>query len=196
MEGIHQTVAHSYPALDDPGYLDAFLREREEQQAQLPVPMVGNSHQPLPQAVAGQLWSEFDSRWGQPPDFTAVFDAVHFLGWLVWSWKDSQKFDPLQTRLLNLLQKRFEVHHRLFDRYDGEIRKQSDNFQDARVYILLAAVLLLRFCRERNYNDLNTVLKLHDVLLKAGWNLEALHRRWLAFSLRLEADVLRSERAV
>jgi hypothetical protein len=195
METIHQAASHSYPTLDDPGYLDAFLCEREEQRARLPLSLARKSDQSLPLALIGELSNEFDIQWIQPPDLTVVFDAVHLLAWLVWTWKNCQKFNPLETRVLNLLQKRFEVHHRLFDRYDGEIRRQGDNFEDARVYILLAVALLLRFWVERNYNDLNTALKLHDVLLKAKWNLDSLCQRWLSHSLRLEGSVLRSERA-
>jgi len=195
MERIHQTVRHSYAALDVPGYLEAFVRERVEQRAQLPVPWPEKMSQRPQDEVISQLWNDCDASWSQAPDVTGVFDAVGLLGWMVGTWKDLQSFKSLQKRALNLLQKRFEVHHRLFDRYDGEFRRQGDNFTDARVYILLALVLLLRFCSERNYNDLNTVLKLHDVLLKAGWELDAVCRRWLALSLLLESDALRGEDA-
>jgi hypothetical protein len=195
MERIRQTVSHSYVALDDSGYSGAFVHEREQQRSQLPAPLSEEIGQRLPNAVVSQLWNDCDANWNQPPDFTAVFDALHLLGWMVWTWKDAQSFNGFQTRTLDLLQKRFEVHHRLFDRYDGEIRRQGENFKDARVYIVLAVVLLLRFCGERNYNDLNTALKLHDVLLKAGWELDTVCKRWLSLSLWLESDALRREDA-
>ena len=96
------------------------------------------------------------------------------------------------TRSLHLLQKRFEVQKVLFSVYRKEdLAGGFGPYFDTRVYALLAICLSFCFIEKKNFNYLNSVLKLNDLLLSVLYDhIGSDSVQWVIASIRIELLVL------
>ena len=91
--------------------------------------------------------------------------------------------DPKEIMVdVNLLVKRFEVTKKIYDDYNVLMRPSNkDNYLNFENYCLFGITLGLLFSKTKNYQYLNALLKLNDILL--GWN---------TFNLNEDSLLLRS----
>lgn len=171
MAGIHRLLNYSYAELDIAGYIDNFMLEREAWlealfQGEVPEGLLAVAR---PEAIAVVIRDLYFKDSVQIPDIGSGFVTYHLLGWMLQEFSAGSDIGRQYHEVLNKLQQRFEVAHRLFDEYDGNVRKKGDSFRNLPNYALLSMVLNLRYLKKGNSNDLNTAVKLNDLLLKSGW---------------------------
>ena len=187
MEDIHRLINYSYSPMDLAGYLGSFRAGRKAElvsRCGFPdLPVFPDSLRECAALICQRL---FPQRLLDPmsPGFTTsilLIDSLHDIA------EQGDVRDELKG-VIDVLQRKFELFHRLFDRYDERMRKIGSAYQEAGSYALLSLVLNLRFRACRNYNYLNTSIKLNDLLLKSAWLLRDEEKPVLAFSVGLEQN--------
>ncbi|MCX6122130.1 MAG: hypothetical protein NTX44_11010 [Ignavibacteriales bacterium] len=96
------------------------------------------------------------------------------------------------NNILDKYQKKFEVFGRIFNVYNKEFKKNSDFFKDLKVYALLSINLSIRFMQNNNYNDLNTVVKLNDLILFSEWEIKPEYNNLIFYSILCEQNIINS----
>lgn len=109
----------------------------------------------------------------------------------------SELLDALEARpdaiWLNRLVQRFEVTKRIYERYDGQLRKpRGAAYRDLLPYARLAAVLARRTDGAHRMIWLNALLKLNDLLCSQPADARAGIGALLARSLSAELDAVAS----
>lgn len=85
-----------------------------------------------------------------------------FLGWV--EDFDQNCFDNFYE--LKLLIKRFEVTKKIYDDYDENFRKKKRySYNESRLYVLFAFILIQAYEKENMLYYLNALLKLNDIIL-------------------------------
>lgn len=99
--------------------------------------------------------------------------------------------DAEAIKVIDLLQQRFEVTKALFSIYVGAgLRKGFGPYKYAVDYFLLAMGLALRFASDNNYNYMNTLLKVNDLLLSDTLEGVGHYSSCLTGCLSAEASIL------
>ncbi|HIA12227.1 MAG TPA: hypothetical protein EYN69_09170 [Flavobacteriales bacterium] len=188
MEEIHKILKYQFASIDIEGFIGGFEADRREaclSQFEFDLD-VASSVEPEYEAeqyclslVSAELSIEGGFR-------TKEFFA-HCFNNLVNG--DALQIDSNTT--VDKLQKKFEIFHRIYSRYNEDVRKISDGYQDAEMYALMAIVLLLRYRHSNNFNDLNTAIKINDILLFADWDLSSNGKSLIRSSVRLEHTILK-----
>jgi hypothetical protein len=192
METLHGLLKYSFAPLNISTYVDEFTENRRRDvSARLmggpgQVEFYGLAAGDAAERVRGLL--DCKPLEGAAPSTT---DTELALGHIV-CLQAGGTVDEAQDTLLDLFQKRFEVFHRVFDQYDENMRKVGSNYTCPHVYALLSTVLGLRYIRQKNLNDLNTSLKLNDVLMKSGWSMTGTDMAHARVALDLERSNLTS----
>jgi hypothetical protein len=85
-----------------------------------------------------------------------------FLGWI----EDFEQNCFNNFNELKLLIKRFEVTRKIYDDYDENFRKKEKySFDESRLYLLFAFILIQAYEKEKMLYYLNALLKLNDINL-------------------------------
>ena len=137
---------YSFAKINISSYLDNFMKNRERY----------NSTS-LSVIEARDLLLESDL--GHPTCKTEIL-----LKTIITDYKLSKKFSLKTVQTINQLQKKIEIFKRLRNAYDDNFRQNGNVLTNPYSYALLSTILLLRFNKHENFNDLNTALKLNDAL--------------------------------
>ena len=171
MENIHKILNYSFAPMDISNYIDMFISDRRGDMKRLSIACECNDvHYDEPYKIASvicEIYFKEPVKISDPPN---GFDTYEMLGAIM--QENAQKcISSGRQKILNALQKKFEVNHRIFDSYDSELMRNSDSSNSIQVYAMLSALLSLRYMKDRNLNDFNTAVKLNDLLLKSGWTI-------------------------
>jgi hypothetical protein len=66
---------------------------------------------------------------------------------------------------INGLIKKFEITKKIFTKYDNELNKNSERYDNISNYILLSIICLKLYKKNKNLKFLNTTLKLNDIVI-------------------------------
>lgn len=66
---------------------------------------------------------------------------------------------------INKLIKKFEITKKIFTKYDNELNKNSERYNNISNYILLSIICLKLYKKNKNLKFLNTTLKLNDIVI-------------------------------
>lgn len=197
MEHLHQILNYSYCPLDIEHYVDDFLLQREEKIKEIKE-LSSNGGEPdllkAPTAPVDTARELVNGAWMDPhpePGGDKDLDTYGFLCGVLRGISQGKPVGEAETGVLNKLQKKFEVYYRLFDRYDRRLRRKGTSFKKMHIYAMFSIVLTLRYLLSGNLNDLNSAVKLNDVLLFSGWPVQELYSALIAWSLYLELTAVR-----
>lgn len=193
MDRIHRLLNCAYAEFNDPDYIRTFITQRDTDLAAVMSDTVEIGF------IADELDTTIDSLctrneiFSSPEHLLQGFTTCHFLGHVLYRLAHESMLESPFCEILTTLQKRFEVNHRLFTRYDGSIRKSGDDYTDMRVYALCAIVFIKVFLLNHNFNYLNTAIKLNDLLLKSGWPIDRKDMPFVHAAVVLEQKTIMSE---
>lgn len=123
-----------------------------------------------------------------------VVDVVAVLATGLLTHDASGSFPPGHGRLLDRLQKALALHRRVFSIYRAsDLRRLGSDWRRAEVYALLSLSLQARHRDAPSLVDVNTALKLNDVLLAAGLARSAAAEDLVDHALRGERELLAYE---
>lgn len=195
MEDINNILNYSFVDLDITGFVDEFSAARRRHIDGLCAPFDAANLETLITASFEDIVHEVLAAALNKSSIECYinngFITVDFLNSALAGFSESGFFSSDCNKIIDILQKRFEVNHRVFDRYNKNLNADGSDFLNAKVYALLAIILCVRFFKENNVNDINTVLKLNDLLLKYKWELNEKLRRLVYYSLLIEKAALR-----
>ena len=172
MEAIHKLLRHSFSELNLAHYIGDFSvsRKRDIEESKL---VFHVDAPPLTKNIACNLgeWVCDQLHLKRPCDFLADETRTErLLKVSIAHIAISNDLPEELQRVIDGFQKKFEVFHRIFTEYDSNLRKRSDEYRDPVCYALLSIVLQLRFHESGNFNDINTAVKINDLLLKSPWS--------------------------
>lgn len=168
MDKIHQILNYSFSKIDLVDYESSFFNNRKIRYFDL---FSAELEEQIAKNNITSVTIEISSFSGQKPaTFPVDSEGVstsELLKWILWHLCQTNLKEPAANQYINRLQKKFEIHHRLFTRYRVDLRRDSDNYLEMEIYALLSLALALRFLSAKNFNDLNTSLKLNDLILSS-----------------------------
>lgn len=191
METIHKILNYSFTPLDLVHYFGQFISDRHEDMERL---SVDYSYVDVEYKTPKELACIVCELYFEEP-ITSVTPALGFgtyelLGTILREVSRERAISTEYGNIINMLQKRFEVDHRIFDSYNPNLQKNCDSFQSLQIYAMLAVVLSLRFLMQRNMNDFNTAVKLNDVVMKSGWLFDAQYNHLISISIWIEQRIM------
>lgn len=175
MAFIHRLLDCAYAEYNATDYVANFIDQRRADLAGIAADSGGGSFTPDgfdADAVIGSFPGRNSGSSLWPGDLRDGFATRQLLAYALGRLTAAQDPGVPCLEAIELLQKRFEVNHRLFTRYDGAVRRLGDDYTDMRVYALCAAVLMALFRLNNNFSYLNTAIKLNHVLLSSGWPID------------------------
>lgn len=193
MTRIHRLLNYSFAGLDITDYIDNFILERKEGLKAL---LSQNDVSAVlfeldsPEEIAGTICDQYFKDSIKSPAINSGFVTYPLLGWVLQEFSGGRDIGEQHQEVLNRLRQRFEVAHRLFEEYDANTMKKGDSFRTLPNYALLSMVLNLRYLRSGNLNDLNTAVKLNDLLLKSGWPFDLAYSGLIAGAILLEDKII------
>lgn len=191
MENIHKILNYSFTPLNLVHYIDQFISDRQKDMERL---LTKSSYTDLvcqtPKELARTVLELYFEKPMIPVSPALGFNTYDLLGTVIWELSREDTISIEYNNILNVLQKRFEVNHRIFDSYNSNLHKNCDTFQSMQIYTMLAVVLSLRFLIQWNLNDFNTAIKLNDVVMKSGWLYEALYNHLIYISIYIEKRII------
>lgn len=104
-------------------------------------------------------------------DIQAGFTTISFLKFMLQCIASGEHLNDEHLVTFHVLQKRFEVNRRIFDRYSPSINKTGERFTDLTIYGVFSLVLMLMFLSTRRFTYLNTALKINDLIVISGWEI-------------------------
>jgi len=197
MESIHKLLRHSFTPLNLGHYIGEFSvsRERDIEASGLVlnvevIPSTANTSCNFGEWVCNQLVLE------RPCELSVGETSTEVLLKACVSHFATSMYLPEELqRVIDGLQKKFEVFHRIFTEYDSNLRKRSDKYRDPACYALLSIILQLRYYESGNFNDINTAVKINDLLLKSPWSALGKKCREAEIALSLEKNLLKEMNA-
>ena len=126
-----------------------------------------------------------------PLQFTLTngFETFPFLKYYLLTDSESVAEFDVYEKIVDVLQKKFEVFHRIFQSYNQDFRKNSENCNNVNIYSLISIILQRRFSKYRNFNDFNTALKLNDFILFSDLEKTKEHKPLIHYALLLEGII-------
>jgi hypothetical protein len=196
MDRIHHLLNCAYADFTSPDYVESFMAQRSAELSQVMGGGAGPEEGVDPPGLDAVLAALMALSEGFEPvagPWDQGFETRRLLGFALKRLAGRARLEPPFPVIIQTLQKRFEVNHRLFTRYDGSLHRCGEDDADLRVYALAALVLMLLFLERRNFNHLNTAIKLNDLLLKSGWLLTPQERPFVRAAVELELRIVLRE---
>jgi len=196
MEYIHGLLNCAYAEYSVPDYVSSFMAQRDTDLAEImpDTDLFGCNADELDTDAIFSLICKHNETFSSPPGLLQQgFDTLHAMGHVLFRLTTNSTLESPYDEIVAILQKRFEVNHRLFTSYDGTIRKSGDNYTDMRVYALCAIVFMKLFLLKHNFSYLNTVIKLNDLILRSGWPIEYADLPFVGAAVILEQKIIRGE---
>ena len=192
MEAIHKLLRYSFSELNLAHYISNFSvsRERDIKESKLVFHVDGP---PSTKNIACNLgeWVCDQLHLKRPCDLLAGETRTKWLLKVsIAHIAISNDLPEELQRVIDGLQKKFEVFHRIFTEYDSNLHKRSDEYRDPACYALLSIILQLRFHGSGNFNDINTAVKINDLLLKSPWSALGKKCREAEIAMSLEKSFL------
>jgi len=196
MEYIHRLLNCAYAEYDVSDYVSSFMAQRGTDLAEIisDTNIFGCNADGVDTDSIFSLICTHNEAFSSPPgQLYEGFATIHVMGHVLFRLTADNALESPFDEIVAILQKRFEVNHRLFTNYDGTIRKSGDDYTDLRVYALCAIVFMKLFTLSHNFSYLNTAIKLNDLVLKSGWPIECRDLPFVGAAVILEQKIIRGE---
>ena len=191
MNDIHQILKYDFAPIDIVNFLNDFKKTRQKLcLSKLNIDLIGDHRIDLKNKISLLIKEICENETIERIDIKKGFEVVSFLKHCLLVQTQKKMLGDEQEKIVNRLQKKFEVFHRLYNFYDHDLRKTSDHYQDIEVYALMSVVLNFRYIYYGNYNDINTALKINDLILFSDWKINDRTKSVVALSLLLEQKSL------
>jgi len=174
MDRIHALLNCAYADYSIPGYVRSFRMQRVTALSRIlsePIEFEANGSETDVEAFLKSTRSLCDRIAPPAERFDQGFETCDLLAFALTRMANCSPLEFPCLQILQVIQRRFEVNHRLFTRYDGSVRRVSHDYVDMRVYCLASMVFIGLFLHHRHYTYLNTAVKLNDLILKSDWPL-------------------------
>ena len=190
LEEIKQGLDYSFNSFDQAGFGLEFREVRDRFLASLPEASSAPPGLPVDQvpATAQAILHYCDSLPRETAEVSAGFGTLAFLSGVLRCIAAGSELDVERMTVLQTLQKRFEVHRRIFDRYAPTLNRTGDSFQDLSLYAVFSLALALLFLLTKRFTYLNTALKVNDLIAGSGWPRS--DDRQVRLALALEREIL------
>ena len=157
------------PMLDPEHYLEKFRQSRDAVYQQLGTGIKRNVFLESAKQFLDSVEESID-----------VFILKQFL------YRKSLEEDEAGKLILNKLQQKFAIFGRWFSKYDQKFRKMGNDSDDQELYLLGALIFYQSYDKDKDYNSLNTALKLADKSLEYGVSDQILFR----YTFQVEEKIL------
>lgn len=196
MEAVHRLLNCAYAEFNAPDYVGHFMAQRAADLSRV----LSNATLPGFNTEKMDIDAIFDSVRAKtiqfadkPKQVGRGFATRDLLGFALHRLTHAGMLETPIAEILGILQKRFEVNHRLFARYGAFIRKSGDDYADMQVYAMFSVVFFKLFRLSRHFNYLNTALKIDDLIFKSGWPIDRDALPLVCAAAALEQKIIRSE---
>lgn len=196
MDQIHGLLNCAYAEYIAPDYVTAFITQRSNDLSGVMSDADGigiNADEMDIDTIFSNVCSHNELSSSPPEHLHQGFATSHVLSYALSRLAKDQTLEAPLPEILDVLQKRFEVNHRLFTSYDGSIRKSGDDYTDMRIYVLSAIVFIRLFLCKHNFTYLNTAIKLNTLVLKSGWPIERKDLPLIHAAVSLEQKIITGE---
>ena len=176
IEQIRQCLNYSFHTADPFSFRDEFLERRTAFLATLPEEA---SADPVLDAASGTqelariVLTACDFLPTDPVKTGQEFATCALLVDVLHCMAEDVLLSREQLVVVHTLQKRFEVHRRIFDRYSATVHRTGDSYTDLTLYALFSLVLMLLFKATGRFAYLNTAMKITDLIVVSGWEINA-----------------------
>lgn len=192
MEKIHQLLNYSFAPIKIDTYISDFKAERNKRGYELFQEHIYRDNETLAAEYLSALKVKLQKTDYPNLNTDAGFQTIEFIEKCLKKMLFDKELTETENFIVDKLQKKFEVYHKVFDAYKHNVRKNSDEFQNLSIYGMLSIVLNLRFRVNNNFGDFNTSVKLNDLLLYSDWNSNNDDQIIAKLSLVLESQSLTS----
>lgn len=193
MEKIHSILSYSYAPLNLVNYIETSISDRHEALKQTCKKYSFNDiHNKTYVELSHIICSSYFNKNFSDINLKSGFNTYSLIGRILQNISKGRGISRESNNIIDILQKRFEVNHRIFDEYDQDIHKSCNSYKSSQVYALFSFLLSLRFLMQNNMNDLNTVIKLNDVILKSGWKFKKQYEYIICISICVEQRIIQN----
>lgn len=196
MDHIHRLLNCAYANYDASDYVGSFMAQRAADLAAVTSDAAifdCNADALDADSIFSFICTHNPAFSSPPGPLQQGFATFHVMGYALLKLTADRALESPLDEIVSILQKRFEVNHRLFTRYDGTIRKSGDDYTNMRVYALCAIVFIKLFLLKHNFSYLNTAIKLNDMVLKCGWPIECQDLPFVRAAVVLEQKIILGE---
>jgi hypothetical protein len=180
-------LSYSFARLDLPEFMQNFRKQREDflsslnQQAHYV-----SDHTTPPQIITKAIPFSVDQK--ELPE--APFHTKEVLSFGLREIQSLGKVQENTVRFILVLQKKFEVFHRLCKTYGSSFKVADTQMDDPGTYALFSLLLSFIFHQTSNFNYLNSAIKANDLLVMAPWNLNKKEVALVSLALQIEGQLL------
>ena len=195
MDQIHGLLNCAYAEYNAPDFLSTFIAQRSNDLASVlsDNAVIAINAEMDTDTIFSTVCSHIELPSSPPEHVHQGFATCQVLNYALARLANDHTLEAPFPEILEVLQKRFEVNHRLFTRYDGAIRKSGDDYTDMQVYALSAIVFIKLFLLKHNFTYLNTAIKLNTLILKSGWPIERKDQPLVYAAVVLEQKIVTGE---